>query len=128
MVELDQSKPLNSQAVARLFVEYWKLLKASSKTVEKLAEKDVKKFSSQLRYSELQFATIAETLGLNIVTFDGEYFSAGLAASADNFEDFDDGEQLVVVKTIEPTIVYEMKILSKGRVLVDKKSETWEDK
>lgn len=109
--------------VARLCVEYWKLMRASLRAADQLPERDGKRLIAQVKFSDLQLATISGQLGLNLVSFDGESFSDGMPASADNGEDFSQNEDLVVTKTIEPAVVREMKVVHKGRVLVARRSD-----
>ena len=109
--------------VARLCVEYWKLMRASLRAADQLPEKDGKRLIAQVKFSNLQLATISGQLGLNLVSFDGEPFSVGMPASADNGDDFSQDEDLVVTKTIEPAVVREMKVVHKGRVLVARRSD-----
>ena len=46
-----------------------------------------------------------------------------MPVSADNGEDFGDGDVLFVAKTIEPAVVREMKVVHKGRVLVARRND-----
>ena len=109
--------------VARLCVEYWKLMQASLRAADQLSEKDGKRLVAQVKFSDLQLRTISGQLGLNLVSFDGEAFLDGMPASADNGEDFGDADELFVAKTIEPAVVREMKVVHKGRVLVARRND-----
>ena len=109
---------LSADAVALLCVEYWKLAQTTKKTVKRLSDGDGRRLEGQLKYSSRQLTTVLDQLGLKLVVFDGEQFHAGLPASADNAEDFDEDVELFVVKTLEPTIMEDMKIIRSGRVLV----------
>lgn len=110
----------------QLCVEFWKLAKAASKTVDLLDEAQGRKLSSQIKFSERQLTTLAAGLEIMIVDFDGEDFHPGLAASADNEDDFETETDLVVTKTIEPAIVSGMSVLKSGRVIVGRKPEIQE--
>ncbi|SOB95212.1 hypothetical protein [Rhodobacter maris] len=123
MVESANTSGVDQELVARLCVEYWKLVRASQRAAQQLPDKDGKRMAAQLKFSDLQLATISGQLGLNLVSFDGEQFSVGMPASADNGEDFGQDEDLVVTKTIEPAVVREMKVVHKGRVLVARRSD-----
>jgi hypothetical protein len=127
MVGSDELMSVDPDALARLCVEYWKLSKAYSKVSDLLPEKEGRRVTAQVKFSELQLQAISEVIGVKVISFDGEEFSPGIAASADNAEDFDDGEVLIILKTIEPAIVYSMKVLSKGRVLVGRPDEIEKD-
>lgn len=114
---------LDAEAVARLCVEYWKLARASLRAAGQLPEKDGKRLAAQVKFSDLQLSTIAGQMGLSVASFDGETFTAGMSASADNGEDFGEDDDLVVTKTIEPAIVRDMKVIRKGRVLVGRRND-----
>jgi len=108
----------SADSVARLIIEYWKLVKACGKTSESLPDREARRFASHVKYSELQLSTIAALMGIRIVDFEGHPFTAGMAASADNHSDFDGVESLTVIQTIEPAILMDDKVLATGRVIV----------
>ncbi len=108
-----------SEAVALMCVEYWKLTQVSKKAIEQLPNGQGRKLAGQVKYSQRQLATLLDQLGLRLIEFDGEEFHTGMSASADNAEDFDDGVSLIVTKTLEPTIMEDMKVVRTGRVLVE---------
>lgn len=114
---------VDQELVARLCVEYWKLVRASQRAAQQMPDKDGKRMAAQVKFSDLQLTTISGQLGLNLVSFDGEPFAAGMPASADNGEDFSEDDDLVVAKTLEPAVVREMKVVHKGRVLVARRSD-----
>lgn len=123
MVGSPNTTGVEQELVARLCVEYWKLVRASQRAAQQLPDKDGKRMTAQVKFSDLQLATISGQLGFNLVSFDGEHFSVGMPASADNGADFSQDEDLVVTKTIEPAVVREMKVVHKGRVLVAGRSD-----
>ncbi len=109
--------------VALLCVEFWKLSKASLRAASQLPEREGKRLAAQARFSDLQLSTIAGKMGLSVISFDGESYTTGMPASADNGEDYDENDDLVVTKTVEPAIVRNMKVIHKGRVLVDRRND-----
>ncbi|MCR9222343.1 MAG: hypothetical protein NXI21_19140 [Alphaproteobacteria bacterium] len=113
-------------ASAQLCIEFWKLTKAAAKAAEGLEESQARKLTSQIKFSERQLSVLAEELNLTVVAFDGEEFHAGLAASADNEDEFGAETALVVTKTLEPAIVSGMSVVRSGRVLVGPKIEAGE--
>ncbi|PKQ10697.1 MAG: hypothetical protein CVT70_18085 [Alphaproteobacteria bacterium HGW-Alphaproteobacteria-1] len=111
------------ELIARLCVEYWKLTRTGLRAVGQLPEKEGKRLAAQLKFSNLQLSTISGQMGLSVILFDGEAFTLGMPASADNGEDYGEDDDLVVVKTIEPAIVRDMKVIHKGRVLVGRRND-----
>lgn len=108
--------------LAGLFVDYWKLARGSARAADLLQEADSKRLLSQVKYATRQLNEYAERYGFRIVEFDGLAFEPGMAASADNADDFEDEELLVVTRTIEPAIVYDMRVIRTGRVVVAHKN------
>jgi hypothetical protein len=62
---------------------------------------------------------LVDQMGLKLIDFEAEAFHAGLATSADNVGDFPDETDLIVSKTLEPTVMADMKVIRLGRVLVE---------
>lgn len=107
------------ETVAQLCVEYWKLSNATKKAIERLPESESRRLKGQLNFSDRQLAMLVDQLGLKLIDFEAEVFHAGLATSADNAGDFPDETDLIVSKTLEPTVMADMKVIRLGRVLVE---------
>lgn len=104
--------------IAELCVEYWKLMNVARKTTHQLSETDGRRLAAQVNFSQKQLERLTAALRLRLVELTGEDFHAGVSASADNGEDFDDDEALVVTRTLEPIVVCDMRVVRTGRVLV----------
>lgn len=107
--------------LSALAVEYWKLASAFEKAISTLPPDKCKGPASQLRFSRIQLEAITSECGFRLVSFDGEIFHSGLPASGDNLSDFDEDAELIVMKTLEPAIIRNMSVVSKGRVLLAEK-------
>ncbi|GLO69710.1 hypothetical protein MACH17_12270 [Phaeobacter inhibens] len=107
------------ETVAQLCVEFWKLSNATKKAIERLPESESRRLKGQLNFSDRQLAMLVDQLGLKLIDFETEGFHAGLATSADNAGDYPDETDLVVSKTLEPTVMADMKVIRLGRVLVE---------
>lgn len=110
--------PMNAESVAQLCVEFWKLSNATKKAIERLPESESRRLKGQLNFSDRQLAMLVDQLGLKLIDFEMEQFHAGLATSADNAGDYPDETDLVVSKTLEPTVMADMKVIRLGRILV----------
>jgi hypothetical protein len=106
------------QTLAKLCVEHWKLIHRFAKSLALMPQAERVRLESQLRYSELQLNALASEAGLKLITFDGDQYGPGCPASADNLDDFDSDEHLFVAKTLEPTVLQDMRTLLAGRVLL----------
>lgn len=114
----------DTATIAKLCVEQWKLIERFAKAVELVPDADRGRFTSQIRYSQIQLQSLATQGGLKLVTFDGEDFGPGCPASADNLEDFGTDEAVIVEKTLEPAVVRDMRVIISGRVLVARKNNS----
>lgn len=110
---------MNAESVAQLCVEFWKLSNATKKAIERLPESESRRLKGQLNFSDRQLAMLVDQLGLKLIDFETEGFHAGLATSADNAGDYPDETDLIVSKTLEPTVMADMKVIRLGRVLVE---------
>ena len=95
----------NDMTLARLAVEYWKLLKAFERTIGRLPHEHVAKTTAQLRFSASRLDSLLMEGGLVLVTFDGQKFEPNISATALNVDDFADGETLIIESTVEPAVV-----------------------
>ena len=110
---------MNAESVAQLCVEFWKLSNATKKAIERLPESESRRLKGQLNFSDRQLAMLVDQLGLKLIDFETEGFHAGLATSADNAGDYPDEADLIVSKTLEPTVMADMQVIRLGRVLVE---------
>ena len=116
---IDKDSNFAPDIIAQLCVEYWKLSNATKKAIERLPESESRRLKGQLNFSDRQLTMLVDQLGLKLIDFEAEVFHAGLATSADNAGDFSDDTDLLVSKTLEPTVMADMKVIRLGRVLVE---------
>jgi hypothetical protein len=109
----------SADAVAQLCVEFWKLSNASRKAIDRLPDGEGRRLEGQLNFSDRQLTMLVDQLGFKLIDFQSEGYHAGMAASADNAGDYPDETDLVVSKTLEPTVMADMKVIRLGRVLVE---------
>ena len=113
--------------LARLAVEYWKLLRSFEKAVD-FAPLDARtRLSAQARYAASRLEALLQDANMKIVSFDGAEFEVNLSAIAINGEDLSGQDNLVVEQTIEPAIVFDMTVLLMGKVLLKQSPKTGSD-
>ena len=117
----------NNMTLARLAVEYWKLLRAFERTIGRLPHEHVAKTTAQLRYSVGKLDSLLEEGGLNLVTFEGQEFEPSIPATALNVSDFTNSEILTIETTIEPAVVENMNVLLLGKVVLKKIEDGGDD-
>ena len=116
----------NRAALASLAVQHWKLLRALKRAIERLPMEHVDKTAGQHRYFDKQLKELLAKNGLRLVEFEGRTFEPNIPAealNADDEQDGNDGAEWIVVATIEPAIVHDMKTLHFGKVIIQKAEE-----
>jgi hypothetical protein len=103
----------------RLAIEYWRLLKAFEKSLATRAD-GVAKEVGQVRYAASKLTALLAEVEMRLVTFDGQRFEPGLPVGAINAEDFEGCDELIIVATVEPTLVLRGEVQSMGRVVLDR--------
>lgn len=109
----------SAETVAQLCVEFWKLSNATRKAIDRLPDGESRRLEGQLNFSDRQLSMLVEKLGFRLINFESEIFHTGLAATADNAGDFSNEIDLVVSKTLEPTVMVGMKVVRLGRIVVE---------
>lgn len=106
---------------ARLAVDYWRLLRAFERALDRIPDEHKAKTIAQAKFSAGQLDAIMRDAGLKIVTFEGQAFSPNLPIAAINGGDFDGEDDLVIETTVEPAIMKGMDVLAMGKVIVTKR-------
>jgi hypothetical protein len=106
------------EAVARLAVEYWKLLRMVERAVSSAPEDSRERLASQARYAIARFESILMEHKMSIQEFDGENFEVNLPVSPVNREELEGDGPLIIERTIEPTVIHDMQVILTGRVLL----------
>lgn len=103
--------------VARLAVEYWKLLRTLNRAITSVPEEARERFASQAGYAAAQLEIILKEQNTSIETFDGLDFEVNLPASPVNGDEFKD-TNAIVERTIEPAVIRDMRVVLPGKVLL----------
>ncbi|WP_395015344.1 hypothetical protein [Dongia sp.] len=106
--------------MARLAIEYWKLLRAFERTLDRVAEEHRSKTAAQLKFSASRLDSLTREGGISLATFEGQAFSPNLPVTAVNGEDFEDGAALIIESTLEPAVVQGTRVIAMGKVTLVK--------
>lgn len=109
---------MSDDTLIRLAIEYWKLIRALERAIERLPVEHATKTAAQARYSSRRLTAILAEAGIHLVTFDGTLFEPNIAATAVNSDEIERDVQVVVVATIEPAVMRDMAVLALGKVVV----------
>ena len=111
----------NDQTVARLAVEYWKLLRVLERALESVPDERRERFASQGRYAADRLDDLLRERKMSVQSFDGMDFEINLPASAVNGDEFPNRTDVVVARTIEPAVIADMRPILMGKVYLASK-------
>ena len=111
----------DKQALIKLTTEYWRLLKLAERTVAELQNDKMASVAAQLRYSLSRLATICAEAGLKLISYDREPYTPNLPVTVANSDEADSADQLIVERTIEPTIIADGQVIAMGKVFLKKR-------
>jgi hypothetical protein len=118
---VEAGMPISESSLAQLAVEYWKLLRAVERALEAMPESSRARMASQARYASARLDALLSAHKMSLQAFDGFDFEVNLPASAINAEDFQNNGTLVVERTLEPAVIFDMRVLLMGKVLLARK-------
>jgi hypothetical protein len=118
----DERKELNI-VLARLAVEYWKLLRSFERAIDLTSQDARVRLSAQARYAAGRLEALLSDAKMKIVSFDGMSFEVNLPAVAINGEDVSGLENVFVERTIEPAVIFDMNVILMGKVFLVQSSK-----
>jgi hypothetical protein len=118
-MQTDERSDFETEIVAKLSLEMWKLLRSFERTLADLPEQKRDQRDAQLRYSRSRLDNLMIEAKLRLLTFDGATYTVNLPVSPLNADDFDGAEDLIIESTVEPAIVSADAVLHVGKVLLE---------
>ena len=109
-----------AEALALLAAEWFKTARRLSRLTRDVAPTRLERERAQMAYSQQRVEDVLAKSGIRLITHDGALFTPAIPAEPVNSEDFDTEEGLVVLETIEPTVICGGKILARGLVVLAK--------
>lgn len=105
--------------IVSLAVESWKLVRLFQRALMKLDAADQTRFVGQVRFFQKRVDSILEGRGIHLVTYEGQPFEPGLAASPLNADEFSQiGPQLMITQMIEPVVMGPEGVIKTGAFLL----------
>src|SRR3984893_18117616 len=99
----------SEETVARLAVEYWKLLRVLDRALDSVPEERRERYASQGRYAADRLDDLLRERKMSVQSFDGMDFEINLPASAVNGDEFPNRTDVVGARTIEPAVIADMR-------------------
>jgi hypothetical protein len=110
------------EALIKLTTEYWRLLKLTERTVADMQNEKSTSVAAQLRYSMSRLSTICAEGGLKLISYDREPYVPNLPVTVANSDETEASEDLIVERTVEPTIIADGQIVAMGKVFLKKRA------
>ena len=109
-----------SDALQDIAVESWRFVRLVNKLLTQLDAGEGSRYQNQIRFFLKKLERSLASAGLKVVNLEGSPFDPGMAATAINIEDFEEGDELVVDQMIEPIIMGSEGLLHSGTVILRK--------
>lgn len=110
---------IDTDGIVELIIEMWRFKDAFKRVLDKIPIDSRGRSDNQMRYFERREREILEQYGFKLINLEGLEFDAGMAATAMNLDEFNESDELVVVKMLEPVIMGPEGIIKAGTMLVD---------
>ncbi|MET4524061.1 hypothetical protein [Bradyrhizobium sp. JR18.2] len=111
----------SEETMARLAVEYWKLLRVLDRALDSVPEDRRERYASQGRYAADRLDELLRDRKMSVQSFDGMDFEVNLPVSPVNGDEFQGRTDVVVARTIEPAIIADMRPVLMGKVYLASK-------
>ena len=109
-----------SDALQNIAVESWRFVRLVNKLLTQLDAGERGRYQNQVRFFLKKLEGNLASAGLKVVNLEGNPFDPGMAATAINIQDFEEGDELVVDQMIEPVIMGPDGLLHSGTVVLRK--------
>jgi hypothetical protein len=110
------------EALIKIATEYWRLLKLTERTVAAIQNEKTASVATQLRYSMSRLRTICAEGGLKLISYDREPYAPNLPVTVANSDETDSSDELIVERTVEPTIIADGQVVAMGKVFLKKRA------
>lgn len=107
-------------SLLELALESWRFQRLFGRALAKLDPLEAARFTNQHRYFVGKIESCLEDAGMRFVSHEGQIFETGTAATPLNIDDFEAEDVVVVVETIEPTVMNTSGLVRMGSVMLRK--------
>lgn len=105
-----------SEATRNLIVDHWRLLRTLARVGEQLPEAAARRIAGQVRYQQGRLDTVLTAMEIELITYEGRPFDGSIPPIAQNADEVGPKERLIVIETLEPTLVSKGQVVHGGRV------------
>jgi hypothetical protein len=101
-------------------VEGWRFARLFGRVLSKLDAGEAPRYANQARYFLKKIEDGLQTLGVSMVSLEGQPYDMGMAVSAINLADFAPDDTLFIEQMLEPVVMGPEGVLRTGKVIVAK--------
>jgi hypothetical protein len=118
--ESQESRPAGSTVggLAELTVECWRLLRLAEQLVRSQPPDRQAGALAQTRYARGRIEAVLGEQSIRLIAYANEPYSPNLPVTVANADEFDGNEGLVIVDTLEPTLLVGARVLTMGKVIL----------
>ena len=116
MTEEDYNKLQNS--LGSIASELFRFQRVFEKAVGKLDLDERGKYMSQFSWFSKKVSKALEEANLKLLNPEGQLYDPGMAVTPLNIDDFDAGDELYIVQTVEPLIMQDNAVYKTGTVIL----------
>lgn len=116
MTEEDYNKLQNS--LGSIASELFRFQRVFEKAVGKLDIDERGKYMSQFSWFSKKVSKALEEANLKLLNPEGQLYDPGMAVTPLNIDDFDAGDELYILQTVEPLIMQNNAVYKTGTVIL----------
>lgn len=119
-VQMPENGAFASQAMVDFAAENWKLNQGLERAVLEMEPMAAERFLNQFEWYQRKVQAMLDEAGLNIVDLTGMEYSAGMAVSPLNLEDFPNRPDAVfrIAQMVDPIIMQNGQVRKTGTVML----------
>ena len=110
-------------ALAEIAAEGWRFGHAVEKAAQRMDIMDAERFTRQFSYFSTRVRQALQKAELTSLDLTGARYDVGMAVQAMNLEEFEEDEELIVTRMIEPVILWNGRVMKTGVVMLGRATE-----
>jgi hypothetical protein len=104
--------------IASMTVESWRVINVACQLFKLIDAGERNRFESHFNWFGKKIEECLNRAGMKLVSLEGQLFDEGMAATALNYEEFKNGDVLVVDRMLEPIIIGNNGPVKRGTVIL----------
>ena len=122
ITKADSAKDVSDlqKALSERIAEGWRFELALEKTLGRIDVMEAERLGRQYRYFSDKVRKAASTAGITCLDLTGHRYDIGMAVQAMNLEEFDEEEDLIISRMIEPVILCNGRVIKTGMVMLSR--------